>query len=271
MITIISGRLGCGKSYLAVKMMQEHLYKGGIVATNIRLKNMPPRILGRVIHISGDCHPTDLPSGDRRGHGKRRVMIVIDEALSWFGIADDHTKDYRKAVWADWLRHSDKLGQDIFLISQDWAQTVKWIRVLSQRVWFCHNSKNEKFLRHLPFKFLYAAEKNTIDVENQVVGLPAKPIRTRIYPLSKRVYKCYDTAETFESEKFESENIYERYTIWPKSRNIVLVQFCSVLLLVQVLLTAFLYSQLFFHIEVKIEKSPSFFQKFLPEKYHPPL
>lgn len=270
MITIISGRLGCGKSYLAVKMMQEHLYRGGIVATNIRLRNMPDRILGRVIHIDGNCHPTELPSGDRRGHGKRRVMIVIDEALSWFGIADDHKNDPRKVVWGDWLRHSDKLGQDIFLISQDWAQTVKWIRVLSQRVWFCHNSKNEKFIRHLPFKFLYAAEKNTIDVENQVVGLPAKPIRMRFYLLSKRVYSCYDTAETFEGEKFESENIYERFTIWPRSKNIVLVQFCLLSLLVQVLLTAFLFARLSTPIQAKPEKSKNFFQSFLPDKFHPP-
>ena len=76
---------------------------------------MPERILRRVVHIDGNCKPTDLPSGDRRGHGKRRVMIVIDEALSWFGIADDPKRDPRKAVWADWLRHSDKVGQDIFL------------------------------------------------------------------------------------------------------------------------------------------------------------
>lgn len=269
MITIISGRLGCGKSYLAVKMMQEHLHKGGIVATNIRLKNMSDRLLGRVIHIDGNCHPTDLPSGDRRGHGKRRVMIVIDEALSWFGIADDHKNDPRKSVWGDWLRHSDKLGQDIFLISQDWAQTVKWIRVLSQRVWFCHNSKNERFIRHLPFKFLYAAEKNTIDVENQIVGLPARAIRTRFYFLSKSVYNCYDTAETFESEKFESENIYERYSICPKSKDYVLLKFCSILLVFQAFLTAFLLSQSFSRIESKTEKSRTFFQKFLPQKFSP--
>lgn len=269
MITIISGRLGCGKSYLAVRMMQEHLYKGGIVATNIRLKNMAPRLLARVVHIDGNCLPTDLPSGDRRGHGKRRVMIVIDEALSWFGIADDPKRDSRKAVWADWLRHSDKLGQDIFLISQDWQQTVKWIRVLSQRVYFCHNSKNERFIRFFPFTFLYAAEKNTIDVENQVAGLPARPIRTRFYFLSKSVYNCYDTAETFESEKFVSENIYERYSICPKSKDLVLVGYCSILLFFQVLLTAFLLVQSYSPLDVKTKDSPSFFQKFLPAKYRP--
>lgn len=270
MITIISGRLGCGKSYLAVKMMQEHLYKGGIVATNIMLKNMSARLLGRVVHIDGNCLPTDLPSGDRRGHGKRRIMIVIDEALSWFGIAENPKNDPRKGIWADWLRHSDKLGQDIFLISQDWAQTVKWIRVLSQRVWFCHNSKNERFIRHLPFKFLFAAEKNTIDVENQTAGLPARAIRTRLYFLSKSVYNCYDTAETFESERFESENYYERYSICPKSKDRALVVYCSTLLFAQVLLTAFLLWQSFSPIDLKIKSSPSFFQRFLPDKYRPP-
>lgn len=271
MITIISGRLGCGKSYLAVRMMQEHLSKGGIVATNIRLKNMSDRLLGRVIHIDGNCLPTDLPSGDRRGHGKRRVMIVIDEALSWFGIADDPKKDSRKAVWADWLRHSDKLGQDIFLISQDWAQTVKWIRVLSQRVIFCHKSKNERFIRFLPFTFLYAAEKNTNEVENQVSGLPARPVRMRIYFLSKSVYNCYDTAETFESEKFVSDNIYERYAICPKSKDYALAVYCSYFLALQVLLIAFLLWQSYSPTETKIKKSSSFFQKFLPDNLNPSL
>ena len=269
MITIISGRLGCGKSYLAVRMMQEHLHKGGIVATNIRLKNMSDRLLGRVIHIDGNCRPTDLPSGDRRGHGKRRVMIVIDEALSWFGILNDPKSDPRKAVWADWLRHSDKLGQDIFLISQDWAQTVKWIRVLSQRVIFCHKSKNERFIRYFPFTFLYAAEKNTNEVENQVSGLPARPVRMRIYFLSKSVYNCYDTAETFESEKFVSDNIYERYSICPPSKDYALLRCCSIFLFLQVFLIAFLLWQSYSPIETKTKKSRSFFQKFMLEKHRP--
>lgn len=227
MISIISGRLGCGKSYLAVEMMLSHLRKGGVVATNIRLVDIG-RAQSRVIQIDGDCHPTDLPSGDRRGHGDRRVMIVIDEALSWFGVSETRV-DPRKQIWADWLRHSDKLGQDIFLICQEWTQTVKWIRILSQRVWFCHNSRNERILRWLPFKFLYAAEKNTVDVEREKSTEPARAVRTRFFRCTSNVYRHYDTAETYGGEQFESKNVYEGIVIWKKNSEFGLLPYYFIL------------------------------------------
>ncbi|MEM2002312.1 MAG: zonular occludens toxin domain-containing protein [Candidatus Methanomethylicaceae archaeon] len=266
MITIISGRLGCGKSYLAVSMILDHLRRGGIVATNITLRDLP-QFSRQIIHIDGNCLPTDLPSGDRRGHGSRRVMIVIDEALSWFSGMQGPQVDPRKAVWGDWLRHSDKLGQDIFLIAQEWGQIAKWIRVLSQRVWFCHSSKNERFIRHLPFRFLWAVQKNCSEVDAETAVRPAPVISIRLRFLSPLVYRHYDTAETYESDKFVSENVYERITLWPRSKDFALFK-------LSVLVTFFLFAfsaWLFFSsgrvppsLEELMRPKPSFWSRILP-------
>lgn len=217
MITLVSGKIGCGKSYYMVGRILEHLENRGIVATNITLKNVE-KYKNQIMYISGNSSPTDLPSGDRRGtKNQRKVMIVFDESQSWFGVQQGKIADPRKELWSDWLRHSDKLGQDIFLIAQEWTQIAKWFRILAQRVIFCHHSKNERIISLLPFPFLYTAEKNVNEVENETVGRRAKSIKFTFSLIRKKIYKHYETAETYESEKYESENIYDKMIIAPSS------------------------------------------------------
>lgn len=106
MVTVISGKLGSGKSFDCVRLVREHVASGGCVRTNIRLdyrtigksvgRLLDPRQIGLV---SADDDPTTIPTGDRRGHGSRRTIVLLDEALNWFqSETASNTKDAKKGV-----------------------------------------------------------------------------------------------------------------------------------------------------------------------------
>lgn len=138
MVTVVQGKLGSGKSYDCVRMMVEHILRGGAVRTNISL-SIPQ--LSRAFHRRlapwqyGVLHETDnpasIPTGDRRGRGSRRTLVVLDEALNWFE-STASKDDSRRDTWGRWLRQSDKLGQDVFFIAQNFERAAKWIRELAQ-------------------------------------------------------------------------------------------------------------------------------------------
>lgn len=136
MITVVTGRLGSGKSYYACEMMIRHLVKGGVVATNMSLN---PATIGHIwsrrlapwqfVRVGADSDPMKIPRGDFRGMGNRRVLVVLDEALNWF--ESSTSKDPRRDTWGTWLRQSDKLGQDVVFVAQQFERAAKWIRELA--------------------------------------------------------------------------------------------------------------------------------------------
>lgn len=140
MISVVSGLLGGGKSYWCVDQAVEHVRAGGIVATNLDLdidairKFLHPRIVraGQIIKVDAATDPRSIPRGDFRGSGRRRVLVILDEALNWFA-STGTAKDERKQIWGEYLRQSDKLGQDVWFVSQNFARAAKWIRELAQQ------------------------------------------------------------------------------------------------------------------------------------------
>lgn len=202
MITVVQGRLGSGKSYETVRAIIEHLLHGGAVRTNISLdyraiskgfgRRLAPWQIGT---LSADDNPMEIPTGDRRGRGSRRTMVVLDEALNWFQ-SDTETGKSAKKTWGEWLRQSDKLGQDVIFIAQDFNRASKWIRELAAVVWDIIPTKRLRILWLIPawiffppFRKGYFCKK--IDLRTgSILG-----IEFHIYSAS--VYKYYDTAETY--------------------------------------------------------------------------
>lgn len=138
MIYVVSGKLGSGKSYDCVRLAKRHIEQGGVVVSNISL-SIPQiaRASGRrlndwqYVRISADIDPTLIPRGDKRGRGPRKVMVILDECLNWFE-SSLGAKDTRKAQWGEWLRQSDKLGQNVYFIAQNFDRAAKWIRELAK-------------------------------------------------------------------------------------------------------------------------------------------
>lgn len=153
MIYVVSGLVGTGKSYHCCGMGIDHLLDGGVVATNMsldlkRIMDTYHRLLRpwQLVKIDAESDPRNIPRGDMRGSGRRRVMVILDEALNWFA-SSAGAKDERKLTWGEWLRQSDKLGQDVYFVAQTFERSAKWIRELAQVALRITNFRNFHFLR----------------------------------------------------------------------------------------------------------------------------
>lgn len=220
MITVVSGKLGSGKSYNCVRMIRDHLARGGCVRTNISLDAAQiSRAVGRHVSslqigkLSHDDDPTTIPTGDRRGRGTRRTLVVLDEALNWFqseGTGD--RKDSKKVQWGEWLRQSDKLGQDVYFIAQNFERAAKWIRELAQVSEEVFPLKDIRILMFLPlgvllpfFRCVYCVRRR--DVRSGLI------CGTELHRYSSRVWDLYDTSETFGFQGAASA--YDAVRLWP--------------------------------------------------------
>lgn len=200
MVTVVQGKLGSGKSYDCVRMMVRHILAGGAVRTNIFL-SIPQiaRAFGRRLapwqygRISESSDPALIPTGDRRGHGKRRTIVVLDEALNWFE-STTAKDDSRRETWGRWLRQSDKLGQDVYFIAQNFDRAAKWIRELAQVCVEMIPFRGMSWLGipwgRLPmFRNVYS--RRVWDVRSKSV------LTWSLHKYSSFYWRFYDTAETF--------------------------------------------------------------------------
>lgn len=211
MIFAICGKLGGGKSLSSVVSMVKHLRRGGYVVTNIRLNlESISKYLGFSINklknqyllIDADnCNPQNFPHGDLRGTPNgRRVLVVIDESAEWFSSLDS-SKQLKE--WVSWLRHSDKLGVDIFFIVQDLSMLHKQGRLLINRMIVCIDMAKFKFpiINCQPFWWLHSyirlIEHDAITKE--VVG------RTWLKK-NKKYFSFYNTADLFGLTYFNDSN-----------------------------------------------------------------
>lgn len=214
MIFAICGKLGGGKSLSSVVSMVKHFKRGGYVVTNIRLNiETISKYLGcsatklnnQYLLIDADnCNPQNFPHGDLRGTPNgRRVLVVIDESAEWFSSLDS-SKQLKE--WVSWLRHSDKLGVDIFFIVQDLSMLHKQGRLLINRMIVAIDMAKFKFpiINCQPFFWLrsYIRLIEHDAITKEVVG------RTWLKK-NKQYFSFYNTADLFGLSYFnESTNAY---------------------------------------------------------------
>jgi hypothetical protein len=199
MISVVEGSVGAGKTYWVVAEIARHLRGGGIVATNLDLRLRPLRALtgrrlssGQLLVVSADMSPYSIPRGDLRGGGKRRVMVVLDEALNWFPSSRESSE--RGADWQTWLRQSDKLGQDVYFVAQRFDRAAKWLRELAQ---VCVSIKNFGQIRllGLPIGRLLGFRHVSMWTRYDL-GLQ-QSIGWGLYTIHSSVWDCYDTAKLY--------------------------------------------------------------------------
>lgn len=124
-VYVVTGKLGSGKTLVAVSKIREYLNRGCIVATNLDL-NMeylinPFSKKSRVIRVSDRPSVDDLKSLPRPYEGKynekKSGLLVFDECATWFNSRTWNDKG-RKAL-IDWLLHARKYRWDIIFIIQN--------------------------------------------------------------------------------------------------------------------------------------------------------
>ncbi len=119
----ITGKLGSGKSLVAVGRMFEYLMRGCMVASNMDLKldgYLLPQSKRTFIRIPDKPTVEDFDTLGFANTGydeEKNGLLVLDELGSWFNSRSWQDKD-RKLV-LEWFLHLRKRGWDVFLLVQD--------------------------------------------------------------------------------------------------------------------------------------------------------
>jgi adenosyl cobinamide kinase/adenosyl cobinamide phosphate guanylyltransferase len=151
-IVLVTGPLGSGKSYYAVRKIVDAAESGKAVATNVPLvEDWPKRVanhhplrwvipgrrrelrekLERSIHIVDPASPDGLQELFRlrlHGRGESRGVMVLDEAHQWLNARLWRAEDRLEIV--SWFRMTRKLGWDVYLISQDAESIDRQVRAV---------------------------------------------------------------------------------------------------------------------------------------------
>lgn len=132
-VYIITGKLGSGKTIAAVGRMQDYLFAGRRVVTNIDI-NLA-ELIGRNKKIATMYRLPDVPTAsdlEAIGQGSDSSAeetfggIFIDEAARFLNTRNFQDKD--RAKFIDWLVHARKLRWDVYIIIQHVNALDKQIR-----------------------------------------------------------------------------------------------------------------------------------------------
>lgn len=123
-VTIVTGKLGGGKSIVSVSRIKDYMERGRPIATNLNLfLHHMCKKSSRGVNV---IRVPDKPSIDDLnaiGYGNTTYdeslngLLVLDECGTWFN-ARNWSDKTRKPV-NDWFLHARKLGWDVILIVQD--------------------------------------------------------------------------------------------------------------------------------------------------------
>ncbi|MEQ5183815.1 zonular occludens toxin domain-containing protein [Providencia alcalifaciens] len=144
-VYFVTGKLGSGKSLIAVGKIQDKITKGLKVATNLDLKlqNMP-RVgkfakSPRVLRIPDKPNIDDLNAigiGNHSYDESLNGLLVLDECGTWFNTRTWNDKSRQPVI--DWFLHARKKGWDIIFLVQDLSLIDKQAREsLAEHVVYC--------------------------------------------------------------------------------------------------------------------------------------
>ena len=119
----ITGKLGSGKTLVAVGRIFDYLRQGRLVATNLDLhleKYLNPQSRKTVLRLPDKPDVFDLAMlgfGNTSSDEDKNGLLVLDELGSWFNSRSWQDKSRKPLL--DWFIHARKFGWDLLLIVQD--------------------------------------------------------------------------------------------------------------------------------------------------------
>jgi len=144
MIAIYEGKIGGGKTYLAVSRILAHLAKGGTVFTNVELKVEGCRqYLAKHHGLELEEDAIRFLTEDEswnfhkylRAGDEVPTLCVIDEAHLWFNARDHAVTAATKRELITFLSQSRKLKVDVIFIVQAAENLDAQFRRLAQEIW----------------------------------------------------------------------------------------------------------------------------------------
>lgn len=221
-VYFVTGKLGAGKTLIAVSKIRERLAAGRPVATNLDLNliNMcGPKAKTPVVYRLPD--KPSLADFEVIGKGNdtydesKNGLVVLDECGTWFNSRTWGDKE-RQAI-INWFLHARKLGWDLIFIVQNIAIVDKQARLtLAEHVVYCRRldkltipfiSTISRLFTNRPVRLpklhvaavKYGDEQNALRVERWVYW-------------GTDLYSAYDTKQAF-SDYYEHAT-YRVLTPW---------------------------------------------------------
>ncbi len=208
-VTLVTGKLGAGKSLVSVGKIREYLLDGRPVATNVdlflehmlpfrarkvRAIRLPDKPTVRDLALLGEGNPT--PDESRNG------VIVLDELGTWLNARQWGDKD-RQAV-IDWLLHSRKKGWDVIFMCQHQNLIDKQVReALVEYLVVCRRLDRVKVpfiggLLRMATGGLYSGRLPKIHVGIVFYGTSANAlVAERWVFVGVSLYRAYNTRQVF--------------------------------------------------------------------------
>lgn len=228
MIYVVTGKLGSGKSLVAVGKIRDYLNQGRMVATNLDLYLEylinPFSKNARVYRVpdkptADDLHALPTPYEGEYDENKTG-LLVLDELGTWFN--SRAWNDKSRAPVIDWFLHARKLGWDIIFIVQNVNMMDSQAREgLAEMVVHC--VRLDRFV----FPFLGTLFKLAgielkppkIHLGNVKYGAsPTSPHIERWTYTGTDLYDAYDTKQVFRADNnglaqyLPPNHFYGRYT-----------------------------------------------------------
>ncbi len=201
MISVVTGKIGSGKSLLVISKMLDHFEKGGLVLTNLAL--FPDAIRSemkrrktffddsqyRFLDLNEDV---DFCCSLSRGTDELNVFVAIDEAHLFYNSAEHRTLDSKIKNLVSFLTQSRKFNIDIWFITQHPDTLYGQFKKQAQDLYYCVD------LRRVVFPLFGSLASMGLqwirkDFQSKTVQEKGKT------PLSSHIFDCYDTKQTFDT------------------------------------------------------------------------
>lgn len=221
-VHFITGKLGSGKSLVAVGKIRDYLRRGAKVATNldIRLNKMFGDDAKKACLYRLPDKPTiqDLETiglGNTTYDESKNGLLVLDECGTWFNSRTWADKERQLVI--NWFLHARKKGWDIIFIIQNIAVVDKQAKLtLAEHVVYCRRLDKMS----IPFVGtiwkIFTGEPlrlPKLHVASVRYGdLPTSLIVDRWWYFGLDLYDCYDTKQAF-SDYYE-HNTYQVLPPW---------------------------------------------------------
>jgi len=209
-VYFVTGKLGSGKSLVAVSKIKERLIAGRPVATNMNIFLAP--MIGkdkkntRLYRLPDKPTVYDLNmipkvfSNPSQYDENVTGLIVLDECGTWFNSRTWNDKD--RTALVDWFLHVRKIGWDVIFIIQDVSMADKQARSsLAEHVVYCSRTDrvNIPIIGSI-FNLITSTRIPLPKIHIGVVRYGENPTAMRVdiwKTIGQFYYRCYETTQVY--------------------------------------------------------------------------
>ena len=200
MFSVVTGRLGSGKSLFVASLIEDAARRGKRIVANFDLDFSAYSFSSPLDCTVIPTRPTSQILADL-GRGSDREsdpgLMVIDEGAMILNARTWNDKDREKII--SWFAMSRKLNWDVYIIIQHVSALDKQIREM-----FCEIYITCMRLDRIKIPLLHAALPRVHIAVGRYGSQPNAPVTQRwIYRGNKKLYSLYNTSYIFDPDKVQ--------------------------------------------------------------------